>query len=172
MTPEVVLLIAEDDEGHAELILRNLRRAGIANKVIQFPDGQEVLDFFLAKADGPHYENDASYLLLLDIRMPRVDGLEVLRRLKKDRTFASIPVTMITTTDDPRDITACHDLGCSSFITKPVDYDLFVETIQALGHFLKVVTIPALAGARPVSGQVEPLAGPSPAADGESRIGP
>jgi CheY-like chemotaxis protein len=153
MTPEVVLLIAEDDEGHAELILRNLRRAGIANKVIRFPDGQDVLDFFLAKADGPHYEKDASYLLLLDIRMPRVDGLEVLRRLKKDSTFASIPVTMITTTDDPRDIQACHDLGCSSYITKPVGYELFVETIQTLGHFLKVVAIPPLAGERPVPGQ-------------------
>jgi CheY-like chemotaxis protein len=153
MTPEVVLLIAEDDEGHAELIVRNLRRAGIANKVIQFPDGQEVLDFFLAKGAGPHYERDASYLLLLDIRMPRVDGIEVLRRLKQDSTFASVPVTMITTTDDPRDVQSCHDLGCSSYITKPVDYELFVETIQTLGHFLKVVTIPRLAGERPVPGQ-------------------
>jgi CheY-like chemotaxis protein len=150
MTPEAVLLIAEDDEGHAELIVRNLRRAGIANKVIQFPDGQEVLDFFLAKGDGPHAEKDVSYLLLLDIRMPRVDGLEVLRRLKKESAFASVPVTMITTTDDPRDIQDCHDLGCSSYITKPVDYELFVETIQTLGHFLKVVTIPPLAGERPV----------------------
>jgi CheY-like chemotaxis protein len=153
LSPEVVLLIAEDDAGHAELIVKNLRRAGIANKVIQFPDGQEVLDFFLAKGKGPHYENNESYVLLLDIRMPRVDGLEVLRRLKKDQTFASVPVTMITTTDDPQDIKDCHDLGCSSYITKPVDYDLFVETIQTLGHFLKVVTVPPLGGARPVPGQ-------------------
>jgi CheY-like chemotaxis protein len=153
MTPEVVLLIAEDDEGHAELIVRNLRRAGIANKVIHFPDGQEVLDFFLARGRGPHVDDDSSYLLLLDIRMPRVDGVEVLRWLKKNSTFASVPVTMITTTDDPRDIRECHDLGCSSYITKPVDYDLFVETIQTLGHFLKVVTIPPLAGERPVPGR-------------------
>lgn len=154
MAPEVVLLIAEDDAGHAELIVRNLRRAGVANKVIHFPDGQEVLDFFLRKGSGPHCEKDASYVLLLDIRMPRVDGIEVLRQLKKDRTFASVPVTMITTTDDPQDIKDCHDLGCSSYITKPVNYDLFVETIQTLGHFLKVVTIPPMGGERPVPGRM------------------
>jgi CheY-like chemotaxis protein len=81
-------------------------------------------------------------LLLLDIKMPRVDGVEVLRQLKSDSQTALVPVIMLTTTDDPREIQRCYELGCSVYITKPVDYQAFVEAINRLGLFLQVVRIP------------------------------
>ena len=95
------ILVAEDDEGHKSLIVRNLRRAGIINEIICFKNGQETLDFLYQGVDGHRHSEDSKYILLLDIRMPVVDGIEVLRRLKQDVELAKIPVTMITTTDDP-----------------------------------------------------------------------
>jgi CheY-like chemotaxis protein len=143
---EVVILIAEDDEGHAELIRRNLTRAGIVNTILLFPDGQEVLDFLFRRGVGPHRRTAQSYVLLLDIRMPKVDGIEVLRQLKADSTLRSIPVIIITTTDDPQEVEHCHSLGCSSYITKPVAYDAFVDAIRRLGLFLSIVQIPVING--------------------------
>ena len=146
MHKEVVVLIAEDDEGHAGLITKNLTRAGIANQVMVFRDGQEVLDFLFEQGEGPYIEHDRAYLLLLDIRMPRVDGVEVLRRMKADPRLRRIPVIMITTTDDPKEVEFCHDLGCSNYITKPVDYENFMHAIRNLGLFLAVVQVPAVNG--------------------------
>ncbi len=98
---EVVLLIAEDDAGHARLIEKNLTRAGLRNRIERFDNGQAVLDFLFRKGSGPHRESETPYLLLLDIRMPRVDGIEVLRHVKQDEELRKIPVIMLTTTDDP-----------------------------------------------------------------------
>jgi CheY-like chemotaxis protein len=103
-------------------------------------------EFFFQTGLGYHRQPGASYLLLLDIRMPKIDGIEVLRRLKEDEELKKIPVIMITTTDDPREIDFCHRLGCNSYIAKPLDYDHFVNAIQQLGFFLKIVHIPSLEG--------------------------
>ena len=146
LTKEVVIVVAEDDEGHASLIVKNLQRAGITNEIICFKNGQETLDFLLLKGKGPHRAPDAGYILLLDIRMPKVDGVEVLRQLKQDPELTKIPVTMITTTDDPREVEECHLLGCSNYITKPVDYNKFVKVIRQLGLFLLVVEVPKIKG--------------------------
>jgi len=146
MNREVVIIVAEDDEGHASLIERNLKRAGINNRMLFFIDGQAVLDFLLREGEGSHRESGVAYMLLLDIRMPKVDGMEVLKRIKEDSELRKMPVVMITTTDDPRDIDRCHTLGCSSYITKPVEYDNFVETIRQLGLFLLVVEVPEING--------------------------
>lgn len=146
MNQDVIILVAEDDDGHAGLIKRNLKRASIVNKLMHFNDGQKVLDFLFRQGDGPHREPGVAYVLLLDIRMPKVDGVEVLKRIKGSETLRKLPVTMITTTDDPREIEHCHKLGCSNYITKPIDYDKFVETIQQLGLFLSVVQVPVLNG--------------------------
>lgn len=144
MNKEVVIIIAEDDEGHAALIMKNLERSGIKNDILQFRDGQEVLDFMFGT--GPKgsqsLQKDKTYLLLLDIRMPKVDGIEVLKRLKADAALRKIPVIMITTTDDPREIERCYAHGCSNYILKPLDYDRFVEAIRRLGLFLMVVEMP------------------------------
>ncbi len=146
MNNEVVVLIAEDDEGHVGLITKNLARAGIANNMIIFRDGQEILDFLFEQGEGPHIEHDIAYLLLLDIRMPRVSGIEVLRRMKVDPRIRRIPVIMVTTTDDPKEVEECHDLGCSNYVNKPVSYEDFKDAIRNLGLFLAVVQIPAVNG--------------------------
>jgi len=142
MKRDVNILIAEDDDGHAALIERNLKRAGLANPITRFRDGQELLDFLLGEGSEPHRNPDAAYLLLLDIRMPRLDGVEVLSRIKQDPELRKIPAIMITTTDDPREIEKCHEIGCSNYITKPIDYEAFVEAIRRLGLFLMVVEVP------------------------------
>lgn len=144
MKHEVTILVAEDDAGHAGLIRKNLARAGITNEIKHFLDGQAIIDFLFCQGDGEHRDQKGAYVLLLDIRMPKLDGTEVLRRIKADPDLRKIPVVMITTTDDPREVERCHELGCSNYITKPVEYDAFVNAIRQLGLFLAVVQIPAL----------------------------
>lgn len=146
MKEEVNILIAEDDEGHAQLVEKNLRRAGIKNRIHRFKDGQEILDFLFEKGDGPKRDHGIPYLLLLDIRMPKVDGISVLKQIKTDEELKKIPIIMVTTTDDPKEIERCHALGCSSYVTKPIDYDKFVNAVRQLGLFLKVVEVPTING--------------------------
>jgi CheY-like chemotaxis protein len=146
MKKEVIVLIAEDDDGHATLIEKNLRRAGLLNEIIRFKDGQETLDFLFEKGKGKKRKHDTSYLLLLDIRMPKVDGVEVLRQVKADKDLKKLPILMVTTTDDPREVELCHELGCSNYITKPIDYDNFMEAVRQLGLFLLVVEVPKIDG--------------------------
>jgi CheY-like chemotaxis protein len=146
MKKEVIILIAEDDDGHATLIERNLRRAGLLNEIIRFKDGQETLDFLFCKGAEPVRKLDMAYVLLLDIRMPKVDGVEVLRQVKADKDLKKLPIIMVTTTDDPREVELCHELGCSNYITKPIDYDSFMEAVRQLGLFLLVVEVPKIDG--------------------------
>ena len=134
------ILIAEDDDGHADLVMEQLREAGVGHPIIRFRDGQEVLDFLLPPGSAPAPE-DRPYLLLLDLNMPRLDGTAVLRRLKGDPATRSIPVIMLTTTDDPREVAACYRLGCNLYITKPVNFESFAETLKRLGLFLQVLQV-------------------------------
>jgi CheY-like chemotaxis protein len=145
---DVTVLIVEDDDAHATLIERNLRRAGISNTMIRFRDGQEVLDF-LFRRSSPCRALDAAYLMLLDIKMPKVDGVEVLRQLRQDPELRKLPVVMLTTTDDPNEVERCHALGCSCYVAKPVEYTQFVEAIRRLGLFLLIVQVPRLNGLAP-----------------------
>lgn len=133
-----VILIVDDDEGHAILIRENLEAAGLNNRIVHFRDGQAVLDFFAARPSGA----PETYLVLLDIRMPKVDGIEVLRRLKSDPELSKLPVIMLTTTDDSREVERCYELGCNVYIQKPVDYDRFAEAIRRLGLFVTLVLLP------------------------------
>jgi CheY-like chemotaxis protein len=136
------ILLAEDDEGHAFLVQRNLERAGIANRVIHVKDGQAALDYVHCRGPYANRESGGPLLLVLDINMPRVDGVEVLSQIKSDESTARLPVIMLTTTDDPREIERCYELGCNVYITKPVEYDAFVEAVKRLGLLLQVVQIP------------------------------
>ena len=144
MNNDVNILIAEDDEGHATLIIRNLRKAGLVNKIIHFYDGEEILNFLQKKGNGPVRDDNAVYLTLLDIQMPKIDGLEVLRQIKSDADLKKMPVIIVTTTDDPKEISVCHELGCNCYVSKPIDYDKFIYAINQLGLFLKVVQVPDL----------------------------
>jgi CheY-like chemotaxis protein len=145
------ILLAEDDDGHARLIERNLKRAGFVNQVVRARDGQEAMD--LARGSRP---SDSHFLLLLDINMPRIDGVEVLRQLKADPQTAKIPVIMLTTTDDPREVERCYQYGCSVYITKPVRYEDFVEALSRLGMFLEIVKLPTGPGTLPPGGTQPP----------------
>jgi CheY-like chemotaxis protein len=139
---ELIILLAEDDEGHAYLVQQNLQEGGVSNRLILVANGQEALDYIYARGAHAGRAPNGPLLLLLDINMPLVDGVEVLRQLKADPVHAQIPVIMLTTTDDPREVKRCYELGCSCYITKPVDYDRFVEAIRRLGLFLSIVQIP------------------------------
>jgi CheY-like chemotaxis protein len=143
---ELVIIVTEDDEGHALLIIKNLRRAGIKNEILHFRNGQEALDFLLQKSNGRNRMKNTPYLLLLDIQMPNVDGTEVLRQIKRHEELRKIPAIMVTTTDDPREIEKCYELGCSVYITKPVSYDKFIDAIKRLGLFIMVVEVPKIYG--------------------------
>ena len=138
----LVILLAEDDEGHANLVQRNLHRAGIRNDIVRVRDGQEALEYVGRTGRFADRPTDRPLLLVLDINMPRVDGVEVLRRVKADPEHANVPVIILTTTDDPREVQRCYELGCSVYVTKPVEYDEFVEAIKRLGLFLAIVRVP------------------------------
>lgn len=137
--------MAEDDDGHAELVRMNLTEAGIHNRILRFHDGQEALDFFFAKSTNqPAYEPGRHYLMLLDIRMPKVDGVTVLKKIKNTPHLKQMPIIMLTTTDDPREVERCHQLGCNVYVTKPVNFKAFSETLRRLGLFLLVIQVPEL----------------------------
>ncbi len=144
MQSDIEILIADDDDGHARLVERNLVRAGLGNAVKRFNDGQAILDFLFRRGPAPHREANTPYLLLLDIRMPKVDGVEVLRQVKLDSELRKLPVVMVTTTDDPREVERCHELGCNNYVVKPVDYECFADAVRKMGLFISVLQVPEL----------------------------
>ena len=137
-TTELTVLLAEDDDGHASLVQRNLKRVGIANPVLRFRDGAGLLEY----TAGLDESGARGHLALLDIRMPGIDGVETLRRIRTNPRISTMPVIMLSTTDDPCEIHRCHEAGCSSYIVKPVEYTAFVESIHNLGLFLMIVSVP------------------------------
>jgi len=141
-----VILIVEDDEGHAILVQENLAAAGLHNPIEHFRDGQAALDFLFRRGQGRRRETGRTYLVLLDIRMPKVDGIEVLRQIKADPELRKLPVIMLTTTDDSREVERCHQLGCNVYIQKPVDYEKFAEAIRRLGLFVLMLLVPPVNG--------------------------
>jgi len=140
---EVTILLVDDDEGHTELVRRNLYRSGIRNPIVSVTGGEEALDYVFRRGPFTDRSENGELLILLDINMPGIDGLEVLRRIKSDAVARTIPVLMLTTTDDPREIDRSYALGCNVYITKPVNPSEFVEAIQRLGLFLAVVKPPS-----------------------------
>ncbi len=148
MKEDAVILIAEDDAGHFELVKRNLWRSCVENEILHFKDGQETLDFLFKARQVVKGEKNRSYVLLLDIRMPKVDGREILRRLKEDEELKKMPVIMLTTTDEAGEIDKCYEMGCSFYMVKPADYNKFMSAVENLGAFLslKEVTVPPING--------------------------
>jgi CheY-like chemotaxis protein len=145
MKKEDIILIADDDKKHVELIRENLLRAGLRNKILHLVDGREVLDFLFEMDKGLEGERDKQeYILLLDINIPGVDGVAVLEKIKQDEKLKRIPVIILTATDNPQTIERCHDLGCSTYIVKPTGHEDFEETIHKIGNFLSVVEITSI----------------------------
>jgi CheY-like chemotaxis protein len=139
----VTIVIVDDDAGHAELLRRNLRRSGVEHPTQALLDGSAALDYVFQRGDYAGSGRRGKLLLLLDINMPgSVDGVEVLRQLKTDPLTRQIPIVMLTTTDDPREIERCYELGCNVYVTKPTAPDAFVDTIARLGGLLAVARLP------------------------------
>lgn len=128
---KLIVIISDDDEGHTFLIKKNLHRAGIKKNILSFKDGEETLQYFNKSKKNNLKTNN--YLLLLDIRMPKINGIEVLQRMKEDQRLSNIPIIIVTTTDDPKELDICTKLGCVDYITKPIDYERFTKTILNLG---------------------------------------
>ncbi len=141
---QVTILLVEDDPGHARLIEKNLRRSNITNDIVIVTNGQQALDYLFGEGTvhSGGDEHASPLLVLLDLNLPVLDGYQVLQRMKADERTRRIPVIILTTTDDAREVSRCYDLGCSVYITKPMDYAQFSEAIRQLGLFLSVVTVP------------------------------
>ena len=133
MKKDFSIIIAEDDDGHFVLIKKNLSRMGFRSKIIRFSDGQQLLDFLFMRDENNKRDPAKAYLLLLDIRMPKVDGISVLEEMKKDDDLKEIPVVMLTTADNPREIEYCLSLGCSDYIVKSMKYENFAKVIKDVG---------------------------------------
>ncbi|WP_174274430.1 response regulator [Sphingomonas bacterium] len=134
------IIMIEDDEGHARLIEKNIRRAGIFNPIRHFTDGTSALTYLFEDADGPALNGPA--LVLLDLNLPDMSGTDILAKIKGDGPLKRTPVVVLTTTDDKVEIQRCYDLGCNVYITKPVNYESFADAIRQLGLFLSVIQVP------------------------------
>lgn len=136
------LLLAEDDDGHATLVRRGLRRAGLQTEPIHLRDGQEVLDYMYHRAAWSDRHPHSALAMILDLNMPRISGFDVLQRLKSDDGVAHVPVFVLTTTDNPVEINRCYELGAAVCLVKPVDYGSFNLMVQRLAEFLMTVHLP------------------------------
>lgn len=133
---DLTILIAEDDDGHADLILEGLRDVGVSNEITRFSNGLDVWNFLNNQTFA-----DNNFLLLLDINMPKMDGVEVLKKIKAHELLKTIPVIMLTTTDDPKEVEACYQYGCNLYITKPIDFMKFAETLRRIGLLIQIVKV-------------------------------
>ncbi len=132
----VEILLVEDSDEDAELTIRALKQRKLANDLFRVKDGAEALDFIFAT--GAYAERDGSpkpRVVLLDLKLPKVDGMEVLRRMKEDAATRTIPVVMLTSSKEDRDLEAAYRLGVNSYIVKPVEFDKFVAAVEQLGLY-------------------------------------
>ena len=141
MSSPVTIVMIEDDEGHARLIERNSRRSGVNNEIVPFANGNDAMAYLL----GGETSKGRPHLILLDLNLPDMTGIEILRRVKETPHLKCTPVVVLTTTDDAQEIKRCYELGCNVYITKPVNYENFANAIRQLGLFFSVIQVPSAA---------------------------
>jgi len=144
MSPVLIktILLVEDDPGHALLVEKNLRRANLMAELVTVANGQDALDYVFGEGRFARSTGVASRLLLiLDLNLPVLDGYQVLKRIKSDERTKRIPTVILSTTEDSPEISRCYDLGCSAYITKPIDYNQFSVAVRNLGLFLAIVSV-------------------------------
>lgn len=138
-----VILLVEDNPDDETLTLRALRKNNILNDIIVARDGAEALDYLFGEgASAGRDTTQQPHLILLDLKLPKVDGLEVLKRLRADARTALQPVAVLTTSNEERDIVSSYELGVNSYIRKPVDFDSFIEAVRQLGLYWLVLNTP------------------------------
>ena len=143
MISQVEVLLVEDNPHDAEMTIRSLKKVNLANNLVHVRDGEEALDFIFAQGNfaGRDVIN-APKVILLDIKMPKVDGIEVLRQLKSNEVTRCIPVVIMTSSKEEQDIISSYELGVNSYVVKPVDFHEFVNAIKELGVFWAVINEP------------------------------
>jgi two-component system response regulator len=139
----IEILLVEDNPNDAELTLRALKKNHLANRIHLVRDGAEALEFIFGTGNNKSYSQPK--VILLDLKLPKIDGLEVLRRLKGDEQTRSIPVVMMTSSREERDVVESYRLGVNSYIVKPVDFDQFTEAVRQLGMYWVLLNNPPLA---------------------------
>jgi two-component system response regulator len=138
-----LILLVEDNPQDLELALRALKKANVSNRIEVARDGAEALDFIFC--EGPHAGRrmeDGPKVVLLDLKLPKVDGLEVLQRIKGDPRTKSIPVVVLTSSKEQRDVIESYNLGTNSYVVKPVSFDQFVQAVQQLGLYWLLLNQP------------------------------
>ena len=136
----VLIMLVEDDEGHRLLIRENLRAAGVVNQMVEMRDGQQALDYLFHR--GAYQDANKCPrpgLILLDIKMPKIDGMALLEKVKSDPHLRTIPILMLTSTSDQVEVNRCYSLGANSYVVKPVHYEEFQQRVKSLGLFLDIV---------------------------------
>ncbi len=141
---DISILLVEDNDGHAKLIERNLRKVSLLNPIVRAADGVEALEI-LRGTDSKAVKPSLPRLILLDIDMPRMDGIEVLSRIKADERLRKTPVIMLTSTDSQAEIDRCYQAGANGYVSKPVDITNLGEKLRRLGLYLEIVELPAVA---------------------------
>lgn len=136
---QVDILLVEDDPADAELALRALHKRGLANQITWVKDGAEALEFIFRRGAYAGRPDRHPKLILLDIKLPKVDGIEVLKRIKGDARTRVIPVVMMTSSQEGRDIAESYELGANSYVVKPVEFDAFSETVAKAGFYWMLV---------------------------------
>jgi len=140
----VAIVMVEDDEGHARLIEKNIRRAGVNNEILSFRNGTSALAHLFGPNGDGNLVVGCPCLVLLDLNLPDMTGIDILKQLKAREQTRRVPVIVLTTTDDAREIQRCYDLGANVYITKPLNYESFANAIRQLGLFLSVMQVPEI----------------------------
>jgi two-component system, response regulator len=137
MHSAVEIILVEDNESDADLVMRTLKRNNLANNVLHLQDGQEVLNYFFSESIMKNSSNPK--VILLDLKMPKVNGIEVLEKLKENEYTSTIPVVILTSSAEESDLKKCYELGANSYVVKPVAFEDFVQKISQLGVYWLLV---------------------------------
>jgi two-component system response regulator len=129
------ILLVEDNPDDVELALHALKRNNILNPIVVARDGQEALDYLYYEGQYADSKHELPALILLDLKLPKVDGIEVLRKIKENNSLKKVPVVILTSSQEEKDLVESYDLGVNSYIRKPVDFDQFVETVRYIGYY-------------------------------------
>jgi CheY-like chemotaxis protein len=142
MSPLKRILLAEDNPHDVELTLSALDEYNLANEVVVVRDGVEAIDYLFQRGKFAGHPNGVPAVVLLDLKMPRMDGLEALRQIREDKRFKHVPVVMITSSREEQDLIRSYELGVNAYVVKPVDFQKFVECIKQLGFFWALINEP------------------------------